>query len=391
MAALLAASCVYPFEPEGIVSQRRLVIEGDIIIGGETTIKVSATWPIIYTDDFDMSKPAGNAWIEDSEGNTYFDHTFGFSNSLGAFGMNEFHIDTRGASPDLKYRLVFHDYQNERMYESSWQEVVRAPQITDMSYDYDDSDVNIRMSVEGGDNQFFRWDYREDWEYHAEYAPFLTFDVSTGRVVDLGAPDYSHYWCYDKHLSSEFGLASTEKQSANRLDDQIITTQSRKELRFQTSYRMRVTVSGLNRDAYDYLHNMLEISDINGSLFSPSPDDMRGNIKCQQDSTEFVIGYISAIEQTTKQMYIPVGHNLFYKAPPFTPLVEPELGTTWTLLDYYMNGMRPVRQEMKEMSMVTLWGPLRCIDCRMGGGALKRPDDWMADGWVEEIGISKNE
>lgn len=378
LTAMLAASCVYKFEPEGIVSQRRIVIEGDILIGGMTEVQVRSTMPIIYDETFDMSSPLGMAWIEDDNGSTYEDR------HVPMEGKSIFTFDTRDASVEHRYRLHFKDYGTGNEYISRWQQVVKAPTVTGMSFDYDLENVNIRMDVEGNESNYYRWDFIEDWEYHAEYAPTYIFDEVTGRTryYDNGLPDYSNYWCWNRSISKEFGLASTERQSQNKLEKQIIITDDRRNLKYQTLYRMDVTVRSLDKDAYDYLHNMKEISDITGSLFAPSPDDMRGNIICQQDSTEFVIGYISAVQIEKHRLYIDTGENVFYKPPKPTILYEPVLNEFFTITDFYNNGNRPVMDvniedpETNTSKTIVGWGPSSCIYCQSFGGSKKRPDDW---------------
>lgn len=371
--ALLAVSCIYPFEPEGVVSQKRIVFEGDILIGQESVITVRSTMPIIYDEGFDTAVPFGHAFVEDNAGNTYR-----YSSATSTSNYLEFRIDTRQASPDNEYRLHFIDERTRYDYVSSWQKVVRAPEITGMSFDYDNVAVNVRMDVDGGETSHFRWDYSEDWEYHAEYIPFYWFNEETQRVEEYpaGEPNFDYYWCWNSASSNEFGLASTETQSANRLDRQIIATRGRSNIRFQSCYRMNVLVRGLTKDAYDYLRNMLEISDITGSLFSPSPDDMRGNMVCQQDSTEFVIGYISAVEPVIGEMYIGPDENGFYREPAPTTLYVPVFDENNTILDYYRRGLRPVMDIPDGLFTSVGWGPERCINCLSAGGTKKRPDNW---------------
>lgn len=368
LTALIAASCVYRFEPEGIVVQKRVVIEGDIIIGGMTKVTVSCTTPITYDPDYDDTAPIGEAWIEGEDGSAFY---CSFDNGPS----NHFTFDTKDASKDTRYRLHFKDFITDKEYISSWQAVIPAPDINDMFFDYDDVNVNLRVSADGHDNSYFKWDYVEDWEYHAEFAPLFIFDPMTGQLSRLMVPDYSTYYCWNHSSSTLSGLVSTKSQSSNILDGQIIQTYERKNIRFQYIYRMDITMTGLSQDAYEYLHNMQEISNITGSLFAPSPDDMRGNIRCQQDTTEFVIGYISAVEQAKKRMYIKDGANNFYKSPPPTILVEPDLGDM-TLLDYFLDGNRPVFEESSGMGTVVKWGPERCVNCMLFGGSKVRPSEW---------------
>lgn len=369
LAALAAASCVYQFEPEGIAVQKRVVIEGDIIIGGETTVMVSCTTPLNFDSEYDYNSPIGEAWIEGEDGSSFYSHRTDPS--------NYFSFDTREARKDTRYRLHFKDLTTGREYVSTWQEVVPAPDIDKMFFDYDDNNVYLRVSADGHDNSYFKWDYTEDWEYHAEYAPLFRFNPFTWQTERLDMPDYSTYYCWNHSRSTESGLVSTRSQSSNVLDGQVIQSYDRKSLRFQYIYRMDLTMTGLSRDAYDYLHNMKEISNITGSLFAPSPDDMRGNIRCQQDTTEFVIGYISAVEQVKERLYINYGENKFYRSPLPTLLEEPNL-ENMSILEYYEAGFRPVQEESSESGMGTVvkWGPERCVNCLLFGGSKTRPYDW---------------
>lgn len=373
VAALAAASCVYKFEPEGIVSQSRVVIEGDIIVGGTTHVHVSCSEPIIYDPEFYGVDPRGEAWVEGEDGSIFNDKT------QTAYGKSQFTIDTQKARPGVRYRLHFKETGTSKEYVSEWQDVVPAPEITGMSFDYDSEKVFIRVSADGKDTKYFRWDYVEDWEVHAEYAPMFKFNTETWQCEQLLEPDYSTYWCWNHYESREFGLVSTESQSENRLEGQIIESYARKSSRFQYLYRMDLTLTGMNSDAYAYLRNMKEISNISGSLFAPSPDDMRGNIICEQDPSEFVVGFISAVQPAKKRFYITSDENAFYRAPAPTILVEPVLENDTTIYDYYMAGHRPVFEEMVEMAAVVKWGPRSCVDCTVMGGNKNKPADWPND------------
>ena len=372
IALLLASSCIYQFDPEGITSERRIVIEGDILIGGETVISVRSTMPISFDEEFDTSRPVGKAVIEDSKGKFYYDL------GTGGADASDFTFDTRTAPEDRMYRLHFKDSKSNKEYVSSWQKVVPAPDINKIycEYEADEEDVRIRMNVDGHDEQFFRWDYVEDWQYHADYAPKFMFDIDRKYVYELADSDYSHYWCWGNYASMEFGLASTTHQNANRLDGQVIATRSRRNNRFQYIYRMNLSVRGLTKDAYDYLHNMREISDITGSLFAPNPDDMRGNIVCQQDSTEFVIGFISAVKEARKTMYLKPGEHSFFIPTPAPVIDVPQLEEGRTLYDFYMAGNRPVMEVPAGLGTDVGWGPERCVNCLYGGGSKKKPEDW---------------
>lgn len=373
-AALLASSCIYEFTPEGGKAEKRLVIEGDIVLGGESKFDISYTVPIgSYENEEDeiVIAPYGEGWIEASDGTIYKD-------SRDNFHGSSFTINTESASENLRYRFHFDDITNGRSYISRWQEVAPQPEIEKVYVDYDDWSVYVRMDVNGFDNAYFRWNYEENWEIHAQYAPMYYFDVENERVVENenSMQDFSLYYCWKRFKPSIFGLAQTEKQNENKMQGRIIASYERTDDRFQLMYRMDLEVTGITKDAYNYLNNMLEISDISGSLFSPSPDDTRGNIVCQQDSTEFVIGYVSVVKPVKKRFQVFQGENLFYRLGYYYTLAEPKLEEGQTLLDYYNMDNRPVQEISGESEQTVGWGPRRCIDCTALGGDKNKPADW---------------
>ena len=374
---LLVASCVYPFEPEGVVSQPRLVFEGDIVLGEVFSITVRSTHPI-NPDDTEgfIGVQTGRARVESSKGAIYP----GINWSSGGDGLR-FSFDLTGADPDAEYRLHFHEEGGDgKDYYSRWQEVMAAPEVTDLEFDYDDEKVHIRVDAGSSTSSYFKWDYTEDWQFHAEYIPHNWFNVPSRSVMPYeGGYDDSLYWCWNHASSVESGLASTGSLKENRLDGHLVVSFDRSNIRFQWRYRMDITMRNLGKEAYDYLRNMNEISDISGDLFSPNPNDMRGNMVCVQDSSEFVIGYISAVQLARKRMYIASDENTFYKAPSSTELFLPEVSQSRGLLDYFNADFRPVMDIPVDMGTAVGWGPLRCIDCRASGGTKLRPSDWPED------------
>ena len=163
--ALMAVSCVYPFEAETEDGSGSLVIEGDILVGEVSKVTLGLTYPVGGVPE---TVAKGTVWIEDDAGGKYYaDKSYDYNQKI------MYEIDTRDADPSRQYRLHVdavgakggHDY------ESSWQSVTPAPEIDSLSYlkDFDRSRFNITLSMHSKKGSFFKWTYIEDWEYHVDY------------------------------------------------------------------------------------------------------------------------------------------------------------------------------------------------------------------------------
>jgi hypothetical protein len=127
---------------------------------------------------------------------------------------------------------------------------------------------------------------------------------------------------------------------------------------------------------------MNEVSNIQGDLFSPNPSAMRGNLRCEQDSTELVLGYVGVCQTTMTRAFFEgtryytgrVDNSVRF----FPNLSEPlEAESNEKGYDYfYMLGNRPlylVADENGDEKMQ--WAPRRCVDCTVHG-TKNKPSYW---------------
>jgi hypothetical protein len=146
-------------------------------------------------------------------------------------------------------------------------------------------------------------------------------------------------------------------------------------------YRIKVDLEPLTKEAYLYWENVKSNSDYNGNLFAPTPSEMVGNIRCEQEPEELVIGYISAAQRAEKTIYLDAEEVQFYKDSD--PYEEPQL--LESQIDWYEFYLRkrflPYSSVVPGNYSQTYWAPARCVDCRLRGGTLARPDDWPVLHW----------
>ncbi len=384
---LLTASCIYPFEPETPPVDRCLVFEGNLVIGESSTMSVRLLQPLsgsIVTDT-DTWNINGEARVECTDGTVI--------NGVPRLrGSNEvaFIFNLTNASAKEAYRVWFTDDETKKVYRSNWMKVEKAPLIERIDFVPDDKNVKVRLTLTGptDDTRYFCWTYTEDWEIHSDFLPLYLYRYGVdpynirGQAYEEIQGEYDKYYCWNSASSKELFVADTRDLNSRTLPARQIATFGRTTSRCQELYCISVTAYGISADRYAYIHHMNEVSNIQGDLFSPNPSAMRGNLRCEQDSTELVLGYVGVCQTTMTRAFFE-GTRYYtgrvdYSVRFFPNLSEPlEAESNEKGYDYfYMLGNRPlylVADENGDEKMQ--WAPRRCVDCTVHG-TKNKPSYW---------------
>lgn len=374
-----AASCIYPIDPIVPEGESCIVIEGNIIVGSYTEVNLSYMQPL-NTPNYDLlnQKPQGKAWVESESGSKY--------KPAVDKAASSFVIDTRSASKTERYRLCVEDLDNGLTYRSEWAAVNPQAYVDSLSYVWDDTNMTLCLSAHSDEGRYFRWAYREDYKFHADYPRDYIFNYDTRREMKLYHTDYSTYWCWMSQSSREVDLVATADLKDNCIVGHKFLTFSRSSVRLQTRYRMSIYLSCISADAYRYLDNLRTNSNFKGDLFTPVPSDVRGNIFCVEEPERNVIGYIDVCQVQKAVFYLGSDAYKLYLYPgqrsiPFIPSVvwgADEPGAEPLDLRYFWDqGFAPIYEGADiEGNLGVLWDYKRCTDCRLDGGTLEVPEDW---------------
>lgn len=384
---LLTASCIYPFEPETPPVDRCLVFEGNLVIGESSTMSVRLLQPlsgsiVTATDTWNIN---GEARVECTDGTVI--------NGVPRLrGSNEvaFIFNLTNASAKEAYRVLFTDDRTKKVYRSNWMKVEKAPLIERIDFVPDDRNVKVRLTLTGptDDTRYFCWTYTEDWEIHSDFLPLYLYRYGVdpynirGLAYEEIQGEYDKYYCWNRASSKEVFVADTRDLNSRTLPARQIAEFGRTTPRCQELYCISVTAYGISADRYAYIHHMNEVSNIQGDLFSPNPSAMRGNLRCEQDSTELVLGYVGVCQTTMTRAFFE-GTRYYtgrvdYSVRFFPNLAEPaEAESNEKGYDYfYSRGDRPlylVADENGDEKMQ--WAPRRCVDCTMTG-TKNKPSYW---------------
>lgn len=384
---LLTASCIYPFEPETPPVDRCLVFEGNLVIGESSTMSVRLLQPlsgsiVTATDTWNIN---GEARVECTDGTVI--------NGVPRLrGSNEvaFIFNLTNASAKEAYRVWFTDDETKKVYRSNWMKVEKAPLIERIDFVPDDKNVKVRLTLTGptDDTRYFCWTYTEDWEIHSDFLPLYLYRYGVdpynirGLAYEEIQGEYDKYYCWNRASSKELFVADTRDLNSRTLPARQIAEFGRTTPRCQELYCISVTAYGISADRYAYIHHMNEVSNIQGDLFSPNPSAMRGNLRCEQDSTELVLGYVGVCQTTMTRAFFE-GTRYYtgrvdYSVRFFPNLSEPlEAESNEKGYDYfYRLDNRPlylVADENGDEKMQ--WAPRRCVDCTVHG-TKNKPSYW---------------
>ena len=307
-------------------------------------------------------------------------------------GSNEvaFIFNLTNASAKEAYRVWFTDDETKKVYRSNWMKVEKAPLIERIDFVPDDKNVKVRLTLTGptDDTRYFCWTYTEDWEIHSDFLPLYLYRYGVdpynirGLAYEEIQGEYDKYYCWNRASSKELFVADTRDLNSRTLPARQIASFGRTTSRCQELYCISVTAYGISADRYAYIHHMNEVSNIQGDLFSPNPSAMRGNLRCEQDSTELVLGYVGVCQTTMTRAFFEgtryytgrVDNSVRF----FPNLSEPlEAESNEKGYDYfYMLGNRPlylVADENGDEKMQ--WAPRRCVDCTVKG-TKNKPSYW---------------
>lgn len=376
--AFLAVGCVYDFMPEGEdiqgLDESLLVIEGDIIVGGTTSVQLKTTRPLDSgaAEEGELY-PGASVWVEGADGQVW-------NGEPVQDAFDRFLVDTRDLETSGQYRLCV-SIPGRGEYHSSFKGVSISPQIDSVSYVLNDTKdvLQVQVSTHNSSSEplYCKWSFTEDWESNAEFMPYLGLIRHSDRVelYDLTEEDQLVMTkCFSKGESKDIYIADTEKLSQNVINNARLNAISKPSSKLASLYAITVQQTALDKEAYQYWTSLKASINGTGGLFAPMPNEVRGNIVSVTRPDEVVLGYINASTATTATKFI-YGWQVSFFSITCQETEYPK--EQWK--DVASALLRPVRyKETAEGDLntnIAFWTSARCVDCRVYSNST-RPDFW---------------
>ena len=365
--ALGIASCVYDYTPEDVSLQGLdsplLVVDGDIVVGDVTRVKLSYTESILE-DEADM--PLGvTVMVESESGET-----------VSAYALDEepgvYEADTRELDMDVKYRL-FISVPGRGEYVSEFKPVMISPPIDEITWSIapDSTYANVEVTTHNTEEGklYCKWNFTENWESNSVFVPFLEYIPSSNNIRDLTQQEqYERRYCFSEAVSNDVCVANTERLSENLISKYVLKQIANTDTRVNGLYAITVTQKALDKEAYQYWETLKKNMGETGGLFSAQPSEYRGNIRSLTNADEIVLGYTSVSTTHTVRQFIDWKSEQLFKTDCDYIILDGDI----LLYHYYSLGYRPVfRVEDEGM----FWSQLKCVDCRSYSNSTK-PGFW---------------
>jgi hypothetical protein len=266
----------------------------------------------------------------------------------------------------LSYTL--HIFSDNRNYTSTPMEMHPVPLIDSLYYEkiviekpipdkhYKGVDgCQIYLDTHDPENKcrYFRWDFAETWILR------LLFPVQNQTC-----------WISDK--SRIIDIKSTIAFDESRISRYPVNYITNMTDRLKTEYSILVNQYSLSEDEYHYWDNIQNVAVNVGGFFDIIPSSVPGNIWCNEDPTEKVLGYFSVSAKSSKRLFIKdyfagIINRYSDCATDTIPYIDPPgLNIDVWILEDEPNFWPPFR---------VLTDKKGCADCTVRGSTL-RPDFW---------------
>lgn len=370
---LSITGCREPFNPDIEPTDLSvLVVEGYLDTEGlSSTLKLSYTRNI-QTDDFSSPNYPGAVVSLRSESGAEYPLT-----DMGS-GEFEFAYDI---PEEENYRLYI-STNDGKSYTSELIKPILTPEIIDVGFEKNEKGAEIYLTTKGNESaDNFLWTYEEIYAFHPKIPSSYIYDAELEDVV-VRKPEERTDVCYRGSVSSDLIL-----ETSSRFEDQFVFRQSITQIlqndeRLSLRYSILISQKALDEKASEFWEILRKNTNDLGSIFSPLPSNIGGNITNDQNPDAPVVGYVSLGTVQQKRLYIDVREVIPWRSvePDYSNcFIEPDTVLVEKYGQNFASGsFIPVVAIIPEgaYSPIGFQGAIRrCTDCTLRGTNVK-PDFW---------------
>ncbi|MEP0713567.1 DUF4249 domain-containing protein [Algoriphagus sp.] len=370
---LFFTACREPFDPEIDPSDLSvLVVEGYLDSEGLSSIlKLSYTRNIQPDDSFTPIYPGAFVTLRSESGADY---------PLTALGEGRFEF-AYDIPEDEEYRLYIAT-DDGKTYTSDLLKPILTPEIIDVGVVKNELGAEIYLTTKGDENaDDFLWTYEETYAFRPKVSTVYKYDEDAQDVV-LRRPDERTDLCYRGEVSSDLIL-----ETSSRFEDQFVFRQSITQIlqndeRLALRYSILISQKALDKKASEFWEILRKNTDDLGSIFSPLPSNIGGNLTNDQNPKAPVVGYVSLGKVQQRRLFVDVQEVMPWRAE------EPAYAGCFVASDtvlkadypnvFFGGGFVPVTPIYPDGDFNPIGfqpSTRRCTDCTLRGTNVK-PDFW---------------
>ncbi len=366
---LIPMACQQTYVPPVVSTNTSfLVVEGFINNGGDSTlINLTRSFKL---DDTSSLQPELHAQldVEGKDNSSY---------PLPEIGNGQYGVASLTLTNGVQYRLHIRTSAG-RDYLSDFVDLKVSPPIDSINWKRTDSGLQIYANTHDprAASRYYRWEFQQTWQFNSI---FYSTEIYNGLNV-VPRPVNDIYTCWKSANSSGILLASTARLSQDQIVDYPLVLIPPDSWLISLKYSILVKQYTLTAEAYQFWSDLQKNSEQLGSIFSPEPFQTKGNIHAVGDTSELVIGYISAGTSRQQRLFI-----VPYDIPNWGfGVYEPGCKVLSTRneadsLAFYLSGSTylPIGPSMNggNSNASVDYSLNSCIDCRLTGTNIK-PSFW---------------
>ena len=387
-------ACIYPYTPDlDEAPEGVLAIDANISIGDVSTVRLGTLYSIYPSGNSTYPNLAigTKVWLEDDAGTTYegtlsnpYISSTLYGSSYDGYSSTStpiFSLPTENAPENREYRLCIEALG--ATYVSDWTSLSESPVIQGIEFLADDESVTVGVSVDGGPNAtgYLLLSYEETWLFHVDYVPEFTltpytlWDGGWGLSVEKTGQDYSKYWCWKSHNNNRSYPVDYTAMTTNGVTNWPLLRFSRKNDRNHRRYSVNVKAQIISKETYRFLKNLEDTSAGGDNLFTPTPGEIAGNLRCESDPDRRVLGYARFSKKpVSRRAWLD---DRYYNRMPRSYALNFTKEENYQRL--YQAGFTILEEHNPPQEGDDGpygWGPPECYDCTAAGGTLTRPDFW---------------
>jgi hypothetical protein len=239
--------------------------------------------------------------------------------------------------------------------------------------------VAVSVSTHGTEEQsvYYRWSFLETWEVKAEKILWGYFRSGVREEppvtlvwfndLSMKTPD-NFYYCWGRDSSKALLTATSEHLTENLIHRHPLIEIPCDDEKLSVLYHIDVCQTAIRKEAYEYFSNMQANVGQSGSIFSPIPGEINGNLRCLSHPDRPVIGFVEVSATVRKVLFIPeIG---LYYDPHYNVVNYQDVPWWWS------KNTPPVLPFSSTLSLVAR----ACYDCRHKYHATKqRPPAWPTE------------
>ena len=349
------------------------MIEGDIIVGGDTKVYLSLLRALDSKKDITYVT-AARVWVQSDKDEEY-SGIVTRENGKPPF----FLIDTRQLSLDRQYKLCVTLHESMKSFESALLTPLATPEIGTIEYFVNEAktavDFVVSTYADNNASRYYKWRFIEDFEIVAIYHPHRYYDPRTDKIVPYPTDPLLTY-CWDQTESTSILIAKTDHLESNVIFQQELTTIFSGSYKICELYSMELFQMSISKEAYSYWENLRKNTGEIGGLFSPQPSEMQGNIRCTSDQDTKVLGFICAVQPSVQRVFVSKDDLRIHNPNPcpffdwLSVFLDPP-----TDRELYDDGWR-VATDPPRSDREWVWE--ECVDCTKIG-TKNKPSFWPND------------